>query len=102
MPLRCSHSLNKRGGTRRYEQRRDRVLSALAETRLPQPVCEGSFYVWLQLPEDLTVERLLTEARVALAPGEGFGTTGAGWARLSLAVADEQLDRGLERLVRVF
>ena len=38
------------------------------------------------------------EQRIALAPGEGFGARGKGWARLSLAVADETLDRGLERL----
>jgi aminotransferase len=84
---------------RRYETRRDRVLAALEATRLPRPVCEGSFYVWLELPADVTVERLLIDARVALAPGEGFGATGAGWGRLSLAIADEQFDRGLERLV---
>ncbi len=83
----------------RYEARRDRVVDALRDTRLRPPVSEGSFYVWLELPEEVTVERLLTEARVALAPGEGFGASGAGWARLSLAVSDEQLERGLERLV---
>ena len=83
----------------RYETRRDRVLAALRETRISPPVCEGSFYVWLDLPDDVTVEGLLAEARVALAPGEGFGPSGAGWARLSLAVSDEQLERGLERLV---
>jgi aminotransferase len=55
--------------------------------------------VWVELPDRVTVERLLAEARVALAPGEGFGASGAGWARLSLAVTDEQLERGLERLV---
>jgi aspartate/methionine/tyrosine aminotransferase len=64
------------------------------------PVCEGTFYVWIELPEGVTLERLLEEHRVAVAPGEGFGATGEGWARLSLAVTDEQLDRGLERLVR--
>ena len=82
-----------------YEARRDRVLEALAATRVRPPVCEGSFYVWVQLPEDVSAERLLTEARIAVAPGEGFGPSGAGWARLSLAVKDEQLERGLERLV---
>lgn len=46
----------------------------------------------------MTVERILAEERVALAPGEGFGPRGAGWARLSLAVADATLDLGLERL----
>jgi len=46
----------------------------------------------------VTAERLLVEHRVAVAPGEGFGDRGRGWARLSLAVADETLERGLDRL----
>jgi aspartate/methionine/tyrosine aminotransferase len=81
-----------------YERRRDRLAAALSET----VVCEGSFYVWLRLPEGLTAERLLTEHRVALAPGEGFGQSGTGWARLSLAVADDVLDLGIERLSAAF
>ena len=78
-----------------YEARRDRVLAALpwVDAR-----CEGTFFVWLRLPEGATCERLLEEHRVALAPGEGFGTHGAGWARLSLATPDDRLDLGLERL----
>ena len=84
----------------RYEARRNRVLDALRSTRVRPPVSEGSFYVWVELPEDVTPERLLTEFRVAVAPGEGFGATGAGWARLSVALHDEPLERGLERLVR--
>jgi aminotransferase len=80
-----------------YERRRDRLIAALPEP----PVCEGSFYVWLRLPEGLTPERLLAEHRVAVAPGEGFGPSGAGWARLSLAVADELLDEGIARLAPV-
>jgi aminotransferase len=77
-----------------YERRRDQVAAALPEP----PVCEGTFYVWLRLPEGLTAERLLLEHRVAVAPGEGFGPSGRGWTRLSLAVTDETLERGLERL----
>jgi L-glutamine---4-(methylsulfanyl)-2-oxobutanoate aminotransferase len=76
-----------------YERRRGRVLAALPDAR-----SEGTFYVWWRLPEGLTPARLLTEARVAVAPGEGFGPSGAGWARISLATADEPLDLGLERL----
>src|SRR5262245_4413376 len=78
----------------RYEARRDRVLEALPLTA----VSEGTFYVWVELPDGLSVERLLTEARVALAPGEGFGSRGVGWARLSLAVDDDTLDECLERV----
>jgi aminotransferase len=78
----------------RYEARRDRVLATLPL----EAVSEGTFYVWVTLPPGLTVERLLAEARVALAPGEGFGSRGARRARLSLAVSDETLEAGLERL----
>jgi L-glutamine---4-(methylsulfanyl)-2-oxobutanoate aminotransferase len=81
-----------------YERRRDRVLEALAGTRVPKPVCEGTFYLWIEPPEEVTLERLLEEHRVAVAPGEGFGASGEGWARLSVAVPDEQLEQGLERL----
>ena len=64
--------------------------------------CEGTFYIWLKLPEGLTAESVLTEHRVVLAPGEGFGPSGAGYARLSLAVSDETLELGLERLATAF
>src|SRR5262249_34682799 len=77
-----------------YSARRDRLAAALPEP----PPCEGTFYMWLRLPEGLTADRLLVEQRIAVAPGEGFGPSGKGWVRLSLAVADETLDRGIERL----
>lgn len=80
-----------------YQRRRDRVAEALGPL-----TCEGTFYVWLKLPEGVTFESLLTEQRVAVAPGEGFGPSGEGWARISLAVDDESLELGLERLARVF
>src|ERR671934_1673417 len=82
-----------------YERRRNRALEVLGGLDAQS---EGTFFVWFRLPDGLTVERLLVERRVAVAPGEGFGARGAGWARLSLAVADETLDRGLERLAAAF
>ena len=82
-----------------YERRRDRALSALDGLDARS---EGTFFVWFRLPEAATVERLLVEHRVAVAPGEGFGPSGAGWARLSLAVTDETIARGAERLQRAF
>src|SRR6266487_832221 len=78
-----------------YERRRDRALAALEGIEAQS---EGTFFVWFRLPEGVTVDQLLVEHRVAVAPGEGFGARGAGWARLSLAVSDEALDRGLQRL----
>jgi L-glutamine---4-(methylsulfanyl)-2-oxobutanoate aminotransferase len=81
---------------RRYEERRNRVVDVLD---VPA-VSEGTFYVWIDLPEAITSELLLTKHRVALAPGEGFGARGAGKARISLAVTDDVFERGLERLHR--
>ena len=80
-----------------YQRRRDRVLEVLG----PQ-TCEGTFYIWMKLPEGLSAEDLLITNRVAVAPGEGFGPSGKGSVRLSLAVSDETLELGLERLERAF
>jgi aminotransferase len=84
-----------------YQRRRDRVLEVL-EPLLGPITCEGTFYVWLKLPEGVTFESLLSEHRVIVAPGDGFGPSGAGHARLSLAVSDETLEVGLERLASAF
>jgi aminotransferase len=79
-----------------YERRRDQVVALLPGTR-----SDSSFYVWWRLPEGVTPESILAETRVAVAPGEGFGPSGAGWARISLATPDERLTPGLERLTRL-
>jgi L-glutamine---4-(methylsulfanyl)-2-oxobutanoate aminotransferase len=76
-----------------YEGRRDRVSEAIPDSR-----SDSTFYVWWRLPPGLTPDRLLTETRVAVAPGEGFGPSGEGWARISVATPDDRLDAGLERL----
>ncbi|HEX7299844.1 MAG TPA: aminotransferase class I/II-fold pyridoxal phosphate-dependent enzyme [Solirubrobacteraceae bacterium] len=76
-----------------YRRRRELLVS-----RLGVPAPEGTFYAWWPLPDGLTVESLLAEHRVAVAPGEGFGARGAGHARLSLAVDDDDLEEGVARL----
>jgi aspartate/methionine/tyrosine aminotransferase len=76
-----------------YRRRRDVLVEGLG---LEAP--EGTFYAWWRLPDGLTPEGLLERARVAVAPGEGFGARGAGYARLSLAVDDDDLAEGVARL----
>jgi aminotransferase len=77
-----------------YRRRREVLLSQVRG--LPAP--EGTFYAWWPLPDGLTAERLLAEQRVAVAPGEGFGSRGAGYVRLSLALSDADLEEGAGRL----
>ena len=86
--------------TARYQRRRDEVVEVLASAGLDLPACEGTFFFWLRLPDGLSAERLLVEERLAVAPGDGFGSRGSGWVRLSLAVTDEVLALGLQRLRR--
>jgi L-glutamine---4-(methylsulfanyl)-2-oxobutanoate aminotransferase len=76
-----------------YRRRRELLVRGLG---LDPP--EGTFYAWWRLPDGLSAERLLGEHRVAVAPGEGFGARGAGYARLSLAVDDADLVEGVARL----
>jgi L-glutamine---4-(methylsulfanyl)-2-oxobutanoate aminotransferase len=82
-----------------YERRRNRALDAL---RGVDARSDGTFFVWFRLPDDVTAESLLADHRLVVAPGEGFGPRGAGYARLSLAVTDDVLDAGLERLRHAF
>ena len=77
-----------------YRRRRDRVREVLPTSRPRARSTSGG-----NCP---TASRRsgCCERRVAVAPGEGFGSRGEGWARLSLAVTDEVLKTGLERLGR--
>jgi aminotransferase len=81
--------------------RRDRLVATLRAAGAEIDLPEGSFYAWWRLPDGLTPERLIASARVGVAPGEGFGERGAGWARMSLATPDPDLDEAAARLAAV-
>src|SRR5207244_1240426 len=83
---------------RRREVYRRRRYALVARLGAGIAVPAGTFYAWWRLPEGVTVEGLVRDARVGLAPGEGFGARGAGWARMSLAVPDADVVEGAERL----
>jgi aminotransferase len=80
-----------------YERRRDLLTRTLPGLVAP----EGTFYAWWRLPEGLTAEALLSEHRIAVAPGIGFGARGEGWARLSLAIPDDHVALAAERLATI-
>jgi aminotransferase len=84
-----------------YRARRDRLVAALRGAGAEIDVPEGTFYAWWKLPAGLTPDRLISDARVGVAPGEGFGARGKGWARLSLALPDASVDEAAARLAGV-
>jgi aminotransferase len=81
-----------------YERRRDLLTGALAAAGASTAPARGSFFLWWKLPPGVTPQNLIAEHRVGVAPGEGFGATGAGWARLSLALPDGTLAEAAARL----
>ena len=84
-----------------YLERRDRLVAALRGAGAEVAAPEGTFYAWWQLPDGITPERLIAEARVGIAPGEGFGERGRGWARLSLAVPDDDVAEAGDRIAEL-
>jgi len=73
------------------------------------PVPQASMFAWTPIPERFhnlgSVEfakRLLTEARVAVAPGVGFGEEGEGFVRIALVENEQRLRqaaRGVKKLL---
>jgi LL-diaminopimelate aminotransferase len=85
-----------------YEQRRDRLVSALTKLGLRLRPPSASLYLWARVPEKMTsvqfATRLLDEAGVVVTPGNGYGPTGEGYVRLSLTVPDEQIEEAVRRI----
>ena len=93
-----------------FHKRRDAMLSAIqrylpAEVSLDPP--QGGLFIWLQLPEKLSSEKLLllaVEDGVIFAPGNGFfpdGMGGRNWLRLNfVAQGPDEIEEGVIRLGR--
>jgi aminotransferase len=81
-----------------YARRRDALVGTLRAAGAEIAAPEGTFYAWWRPPAGLTPQRLIREHRVAVAPGEGFGSRGAGWVRLSFALPDADVAEGARRI----
>ena len=91
-----------------YRHRRDQVCEWLAaEPRLRVDRPEGAFYLFIDVSDFLSPDRLRTtadlaqalldEARVAITPGEAFDAPG--FLRLSYATSLTELRRGIDRII---
>ncbi|WP_210507183.1 pyridoxal phosphate-dependent aminotransferase [Naasia sp. SYSU D00057] len=85
-----------------YERRRDLVVAGLRATGWDVSPPEGTFFVWVRLPDGGNAvefaRRLREEQRVAVAPGDGFGTRGRGWIRIGLVQDEATLQEMIERV----
>jgi LL-diaminopimelate aminotransferase len=85
-----------------YQRRRDRLVPVLERIGLRVLPTRASLYIWAGIPAGETskgyAEALLDGAGVVVTPGNGYGSRGEGYIRLSLTISDENLEKGLARL----
>jgi len=83
-----------------YRKRRDVVAGALSKIGLDAPPLDGGFYAFPKSPDadDLVFCRRMLDNGLVVVPGMAFGTPGR--FRLSYAVDEDVLARGLEILKR--
>jgi alanine-synthesizing transaminase len=91
-----------------YRERRDVLVKGLQQAGWEVPPCEGSMFLWAPIPERFrqlgSVEfskLLLAKAKVAVAPGVGFGEHGDGHVRIALVENTHRIRQAL-RGIRAF
>jgi aminotransferase len=88
-----------------FDRRRRLVMSCLDRMKIPYVRPRGAFYVFPNIKQfGMTSEKfagfLLEKARVAVVPGDAFGSTAEGYVRLSYATSYEAIEKGMERWER--
>ena len=86
-----------------YRRRREMVLQACEQMRIPARPGMGTFYLWLPVPDGLSsmafAEKLLDDACVLVTAGAAYGEHGEGYFRVSLTVPDDRLQEALDRMI---
>ena len=92
-----------------YRKRRDVLVEGLNRAGWPVALPKATMFVWAQIPEQYRKlgslefsKLLLTEAKVAVSPGIGFGDYGDGHVRFSLIENEErtrQAIRGIKQML---
>jgi alanine-synthesizing transaminase len=93
-----------------YQKRRDVLCKGLVDAGWPVVPPRATMFVWAKIPDfyaDLGSlefsKKLLTEAKVAVSPGIGFGEYGEGYVRFGLIENEHrtrQAIRNIKRMIR--
>src|SRR6201994_4511333 len=91
-----------------YRERRDVLIKGLASAGWDMPSPDGSMFAWAPIPPryaslgSVEFSKLLLErAKVAVAPGLGFGEYGEGYVRIALVENTHRLRQAI-RSIRTF
>ena len=90
-----------------YHKRRDVLVESFARAGWDVPAPAASMFAWAPLPPALKhlgslefSKQLLTEAKVAVAPGVGYGENGEGYVRIALVENEQRLRQAARNVKR--
>ncbi len=90
-----------------YRKRRDVMVESFGRAGWHIPAPAASMFAWAPLPPALAhmgslefSKRLLTEAKVAVAPGVGYGENGEGFVRIAMVENEQRLRQAARNIKR--
>ena len=89
--------------TAEYDRRRTLIYNKLLDMGIESFEPKGAFYIFPKISQfgmsgEEFCSELLKRYHVAIVPGEAFGKTGTGFARISYAYSVNHITEGLERM----
>ena len=85
-----------------YQARRDRIVPVLEDMGMAVDSPKAGLYVWARVPDGYQsaefAEKLLEDTDVLMIPGGNYGPAGEGCVRLSITLADDLIDKALDRV----
>lgn len=85
-----------------YQERIDLFCNGLCDAGLCYDKPKATFYVWFEVPDGFTssefASKLLEDAGIVVTPGNGFGESGEGYARVSVTFDTERIAKAVDRI----
>jgi LL-diaminopimelate aminotransferase len=86
-----------------YQERRDMIVETLKRMGFSMEIPKASLYVWAKLPKGWQdsiafCDLLLKETGVSITPGVVYGSSGAGYVRISLVTPVKRLEIAMQRI----
>jgi Aspartate/tyrosine/aromatic aminotransferase len=92
-----------------YQSRRDVLAKGLQEAGWPVDIPNASMYIWARIPEAYRSlgslefsKRLLSDAKVAVSPGVGFGEYGDEYVRFALIENEQRIRQAVRGIKDMF
>ena len=92
-----------------YQARRDVLAKGLHEAGWPVDIPQASMYIWARIPEAYRSigslefsKRLLSDAKVAVSPGVGFGEYGDEYVRFALIENEQRIRQAVRGIKDMF